>query len=604
MRGPRRVLALAAALIVAAACADLDVANVNDPDRERALATPGDVETLISGAFLTWWYTQASYNSMGMPASCMADEHTSSWGNVSMKEACQEPRVWAYNNDPAYGYNYVNEYTWVRCYRALSAIRDGLLAIAGPDAELGTADDMQIGEGGVDTHRAIAWGKFVQGLATMTLSLGYDQAVVVNERTDFEQELVRSPYAAVADSAIYFLNEAIALAQQEAFSAPGSWAGGTSIDDQLMIQLATGAIARTMVYSPRTVGERDAVNYNTVISLIGPTGDAITEDFTLFMDDETWWNYTMSWYTESDGWARADLRGMGPADQAGSWDDWEKETAGLRMPFDVDADDLRFPEYPHGGFESPLFSCWGQPRSDICGGDGLRMKMAYRDPESPFRPERGTYHFSGYSAFPNYDCFDTDWMCDFTWMSVVEMDMLLAEAYIRTSQEALAVPLINNTRVTYGGLAPVTGAGTVPEDSPGRCTPRAIDPFPSGTWGCGDLWDAMAYEKRMETFHTAVGISWFDDRGWGNLIPGTITMYPVPGEELLILLEEIYTFGGSPGDPGSAPDIVPWDKGGLRPLKLGEVPSDADLAARVALFERWNAADAAAERRATGVTRR
>ncbi|MGD2155031.1 MAG: hypothetical protein PVG79_17335, partial [Gemmatimonadales bacterium] len=260
MRGPRRVLALAAALIVAAACADLDVVNTNDPDRERALATPGDVETLISGAFLTWWYTQASYYSMGMPVSCMADEHSSSWGNVSMKEACQEPRVWAYNNDPAYGYDYVNSYTWSRSYRALSAIRDGLLAIAGPDGELQTGDDMQIGEGGVDTHRAIAWGKFVQGLALMTLALGYDQAVVVTERTNFDEALVRVPYDQVADSAIYVFEEAIDLAGQEAFATPGSWAGGTSVDDQLMIELSNSLIARTLAYTPRTVADRDAVN--------------------------------------------------------------------------------------------------------------------------------------------------------------------------------------------------------------------------------------------------------------------------------------------------------------------------------------------------------
>jgi hypothetical protein len=329
----------------------------------------------------------------------------------------------------------------------------------------------------------------------------------------------------------------------------------------------------------------------------------------MFMDDETWWNYTMSWYTESDGWSRTDLRTVGPADQKGpghadgSWDDWEKETPGLRMPFDVDADDLRIPEYPPA-VESPLFSCWGQPRSADCGADGYRMKMAYRDPNSPFRPERGTYHFSGYTGFPNYDCFDSDWLCDFTWMSMAEMDMLLAEAYMRTAQANLAVPLVNNYRMTYGGLSELVDDGTVPEDAAGRCTPRVIEPFPTGTWQCGDLWDAMKYEKRMEAYHTSVGITWFDDRGWGDLIPGTITMYPVPGEELLILLEEIYTFGGSPGDPGSAPDIVAWDGSGLRPLKRGEVPSEADIRARVELFERWNAADAAAERRATATIRR
>jgi hypothetical protein len=598
MRGPRRVLALAAALIVAAACADLEVENLNDPDQERALATPGDVETLISGGFLTWWYTQASYSSQGMATSCMADNHTSSWGNSGMKEACQEPRVWAYNNDPSYNYSYVNEYTWSRAYRALSAVRDGLVAIAGQDGELGTGDDMQLGEGGVDTHRAIAWGKFVQGLATMTLALGYDQAVVVTERTNFEEELVRIPYTELRDSAVYFFNEAIDLAQQQAFTAPAAWSGGTSIDDQLMIQLANSLIARTLAYTPRTVAERDAVNWNEITTYIG---NGITDDFGMFMDDETWWQY-YGVYTEYPGWARLDLRTAGPADQSGGWDAWEKTTAGLRQPFDVDADDLRFPEYPPEVAPSTAY-CWERDRSTSCGADGLWMKIEYRDPQSPFRPERGTYHFSGYAAFPNYRWFQS-WQGDIVWMSKVEMDMLLAEAYMRTGQAPLAVPLVNNTRVNYGGLTPVVDGGTVPEDAPGRCTPRAIDPFPSGTWQCGDLWDAMEHEKRLETYHTAVEIAWFDDRGWGNLIPGTLTMFPVPGEELLILLEEIYTFGGSPGDDGSAPDIVRWDEGGLRPLKLGEVPSDADLRTRVELFERWNAADAAAERRAASVIRR
>jgi hypothetical protein len=611
MRGPRRVLALAAALLVAAACADLDVENLNNPDRGRALATPGDVETLISGAYRTWWYTQSSYYGYGMPASCMADEHGSSWGNVGMREACSEPRTWAYNNDPSYGYNYFNSRAWQRAYRALSAVRDGLLSIAGADGELGTGDDMQIGEGGVDTHRAIAWGKFTQALSTMVLALVYDQAVVVTERTDYAQPLVRIPYDQVADSAIYMFEEVIDLTQEGSFTSPATWSGGYSIDSDLMEELANSYIARLLAYTPRTVAERDAVDWNEVITRVNA---GITEDYLIHIDDTNWYQDAMGWYTESSGWARTDLRMMGPGDQkaagdpAGSWDDWEKETAGLRQPFPVDADDQRLPEYPPvAQDESTLKACLNQPRSATCGGDGLRMKMEYRDPDLPFRPERGTYFFSGYAAFPNWDIFDSDWIGDFPYMMKFEMDMLLAEAYIRTSQPALAYPLINATRVTYGGLAPVAGTGAVPyDDAPTntRCTPRVISPFPSGTWQCGDLMEAMKWEKRMETYHTAFGLSWYDDRGWGDLVSGTITMLPVPGQELLLLLEEIYTFGGSPGDEGSAPDIVGWDAEGLRPLKIGEVPSEADIRARVELFERWNAADLAGERGAANMIRR
>jgi|GEM_PF-5658926 len=39
-----RILAVTGLVAMAgAACADLEVTNLNDPDRERALATPGDV---------------------------------------------------------------------------------------------------------------------------------------------------------------------------------------------------------------------------------------------------------------------------------------------------------------------------------------------------------------------------------------------------------------------------------------------------------------------------------------------------------------------------------------------------------------------------------
>ena len=42
-------------LLGATACANLDVANPNDADASRALATAGDVESLIAGGYNTWF---------------------------------------------------------------------------------------------------------------------------------------------------------------------------------------------------------------------------------------------------------------------------------------------------------------------------------------------------------------------------------------------------------------------------------------------------------------------------------------------------------------------------------------------------------------------
>ena len=50
-----KLLAVVVIAVSAAACGDLEVVNLNDPDRERAISTPTDVEALIAGSFSSWW---------------------------------------------------------------------------------------------------------------------------------------------------------------------------------------------------------------------------------------------------------------------------------------------------------------------------------------------------------------------------------------------------------------------------------------------------------------------------------------------------------------------------------------------------------------------
>jgi hypothetical protein len=69
---------------------------------------------------------------------------------------------------------------------------------------------------------------------------------------------------------------------------------------------------------------------------------------------------------------------------------------------------------------------------------------------------------------------------------------------------------------------------------------------------CGNLFDAIQYEKRIELYPTEGDISWWDARGWGKLLPGTPYHVPVSGRELISLGIPYYTFGGV-GSPGTAP---------------------------------------------------
>ena len=105
MKNPRLNLKIGictAVIALAGACVDLDVTNLNDPDRERALSSASDVEALISGGFQAWWAT-AHYSYPASAMSTAADAHSSSWGNWGMRDAGWEPRK-AYNNDAAYSY--------------------------------------------------------------------------------------------------------------------------------------------------------------------------------------------------------------------------------------------------------------------------------------------------------------------------------------------------------------------------------------------------------------------------------------------------------------------------------------------------------------------
>ena len=73
-------------LFGAGACADLEVVNLNDPDAGRSLATAGDVESLIAGAYNTWFNGVYAYGGPGMFLSNAAFQHNAPWSNAGMEQ--------------------------------------------------------------------------------------------------------------------------------------------------------------------------------------------------------------------------------------------------------------------------------------------------------------------------------------------------------------------------------------------------------------------------------------------------------------------------------------------------------------------------------------
>ena len=61
---------------------------------------------------------------------------------------------------------------------------------------------------------------------------------------------------------------------------------------------------------------------------------------------------------------------------------------------------------------------------------------------------------------------------------------------------------------------------------------------------CGNIWDAMKWEYRLETAYLGYGMWYFASRGWGDLPEGTPLQWPVPNEEMLVRREPYYSVGG------------------------------------------------------------
>jgi hypothetical protein len=132
-------------------------------------------------------------------------------------------------------------------------------------------------------------------------------------------------------------------------------------------------------------------------------------------------------------------------------------------------------------------------------------------------------------------------------LSKNQIDMLQAEARIRLGDFAGAMTLINPYR-TRAGLPALTGITALGQPVPGgrACVPR----IPTGTgpvWtgtACGDIWEAMKWEFRMENYYVGYAAWFFPSRGWGDLPIGTPLHWPVPWQEMDTRRQAFYNLGG------------------------------------------------------------
>jgi hypothetical protein len=581
--------ALAIALSFSAtACLDLNVVNENNPDIERALSEPADVEQVIASSFIIMHQTFNSTD-ISRPFTQLSDELTTTVTTRAILWA-EEPRQ-PLNNDPNGDVVWIPRRSWDNFSECIANANDGLRAlnkgmrILTLDAGASAVTD--------NTDRAYTFAKFMQGLCTGYLALMHDQVAIATEADnvqlgyadliEWERDNMKD-YKAMTAMAIKSLEESIARAEAaQPFNLPPTWINQKTYSKEELIQAAHTFIARLLVNSTRTPAERAAVDWNKVLH---HTERGLTYDFggTLQAGILNQSNWLGNLTSTGSGQFRVDNEYIGQADQAGNYKEWLDTPFDQRNPFFIVTTDRRVTAAPATTCTNPEPDQWvastltadNGKRGDQCSPSGAYFRN--QNTLSNFSTARSTGYRAYYQWYRRantaYGAFVSN-TGHYTIMSADENRLLRAEAMLRLNRVAEAVALINVSR-TRGVRIGTASSGNIASNLPpiptttsaatlvpttaytvaGRTYQSCVPRSHKDSTQCGNVWDALIWERKMEMMGQDP-VRWLiDARSLGLLDEGTPIQWPIPGRYLVGLEIPVYTYGGK-GLPGGAPAYSP-----------------------------------------------
>lgn len=534
------VRALAGALVVStmlAACVEnpLDVPNPNSPDVEKVYKSPANVEQTVSQLFKNLYNGQ--YNSsddIWTQSLSMSFESHSQLGNFGMGTRAAIPRN---PIDNSIG-NTVN----VGNFRDFDFLSRGLRTATNAIAALDGFAKANVTLGGAARDaRAKSFAYFSLGYGLGQLSLLYDSAVIVTSTQDPTVVPPFSDYKAVNVAALAALDSAIAIASTAAAAGTGGWpiptdwmSTSATIDRDTWIKLVRSYKAKFRAGVALTPAERQGVSWTSVIA---DATAGITADFVVNANTTTGWGSSpIQQLRVSSGWSQMTPFILGMADSTGAYDTWLATPLTQRAAFLMRTADKRFPS---GETRALQQAVTGTGKGGPAASSILYFRNRPGGEDTPAEPW-GTWYYDNWRFWAIGAGGGNG---PFVVMSTTENDMLAAEGYLRTGNIAAAATLIDKTRVR-AGLAPLSGVvTTLAQSVPGgnSCVPRVPQPPNYTSTACGTIFEAMKWEKRVETSFTGYAQWFIDSRGWGDLVAGTALHWPIPYQELYARLLPSYT---------------------------------------------------------------
>lgn len=549
-----RWAAVSAVFIGAVACNDTELAvtNPNSGESRRVLGTPGDAEALLGTYYKRW--SSGVYGSTGTMEGMGGMQSLANYS--SLANNCLNARTpftgAANTNTPGNTcrgeqsrlYFYMGEVNRVAS-TFLNAV-DGGLNLGSP----------------ARTARDKAFAEFLRGMSIGYEALMYDSMAVITDKMSGEDQGALVGYKVAADSAYAALERALVLTNTTAtgdqgFPLPDSWIPSpTSWTKANFTQLIRSYRARLRANMARTPTERAAVDWAAVLAdaQAGFTSDHLITTSTTAGPINSWRAQYLSFTT----WHQMPPFLIGMADVSGSYAAWIATPLGDRgagnVGFFMVTPDLRFPQGATRTAQNADFSLTS------CSSAGQECKRYFVN-----RPAGNDVLSGNGFGWSNYDhARFNSWNLkgdagtarngNTPFMVLAELDMLKAEAMFRQGNYAGAAALVNKTRVTNGlpAITAFDATSAVPGGTT-NCVPK-VPVAPFNVVACGNLWEAIKYEKRIETAYTHFLPWYLDGRGWGDLPKDTPLYWATPYEDLQARGVGIGGLYGTGPGTGNAPN--------------------------------------------------
>ncbi|MDR1556179.1 MAG: hypothetical protein LBS88_03995 [Tannerellaceae bacterium] len=479
----------------------MDVPNENQPNIND-LATPSEFYSLLKNGYNTWYNGSiAASPTMAFVCAELFQSGTSSWGSG---EAWFRPRRTLFNDDTPDPVIIINFGAWYNYY--------GSVGSAVKMSKMFEDPSFRITLSGVDyTNRAKAHSYLIQALLYGNIALLYDKAYLFTEEHDaltFDYVSNTKGYKEVMDYALTKLDDAIRIIESDAIdNDPVQVIAGVDFSKESLLQFAHSIGARFLVCLPRTQEENARVDWNKVKAY---AEKGLQQDFKVSYDDG--WrgkvmtrDYGMNYFVMYNyNWQRASqwlFSKMAPDDPASVY------------PIPVEEGSDSFKDWPE------ITNCPDKRLDKYFKYETMRNWFGA---DRTTRPGYGTYILSQYRYWRYYDVVEKAQGYVDHYLKM-ENDTYLAEAIVRTQGDKSKIAeLINNSRVGIGELPPATAAETYDE-----------------------LEEKLFYERYVECDLVWPQLGFFDRRrNKDQMIPGTVRHFPIPGPELKIHGQELYTFGG------------------------------------------------------------